>query len=87
MVDPLVDPGEADLTAHVDFAAMARSARAAGAAVYGPIDQGDFLRAIGIDGRTRALAERARPTAPPSSNWRASASSARARAKWALFSR
>jgi NADH dehydrogenase [ubiquinone] 1 alpha subcomplex assembly factor 7 len=57
--DPLVDPGEADLTAHVDFAAMARSARATGAAVHGPIDQGDFLRAIGIDARTRALCERA----------------------------
>ena len=61
MVDPLVDPGEADLTAHVDFAAMARSARAGGCAVYGPIDQGDFLRAIGIDARTRALADRAPP--------------------------
>ena len=61
MVDPLVEPGEADITAHVDFAAMARSARAAGAAVYGPIDQGDFLRALGIDLRTRALAERAPP--------------------------
>jgi len=60
-VDPLVDPGEADLTSHVDFAAMARSARAAGAAVYGPIDQGDFLRAIGVDARTRALTERAPP--------------------------
>lgn len=59
MVDPLRDPGEADLTAHVDFAAMARSARATGAAVHGPIDQGDFLRAIGIDARTRALSERA----------------------------
>jgi SAM-dependent MidA family methyltransferase len=61
MVNPLGDPGEADLTAHVDFAAMARSARAAGAAVYGPIDQGDFLRSIGIDGRTRALTDRAPP--------------------------
>ena len=58
-VDPLIAPGECDLTAHVDFAAMARSASAAGAAVYGPIDQGDFLRAIGIDLRTKALAERA----------------------------
>jgi SAM-dependent MidA family methyltransferase len=38
---------------------MARSARATGASVYGPIDQGDFLRALGIDVRTRALAERA----------------------------
>lgn len=58
-VDPLVDPGEIDLTTHVDFAAMARSARASGAAVYGPIDQSDFLRALGVDMRTRALAERA----------------------------
>ncbi len=60
-VDPLAAPGECDLTAHVDFAAMARSASAAGAAVYGPIDQGDFLRAIGIDLRTKALADRADP--------------------------
>jgi SAM-dependent MidA family methyltransferase len=58
MVDPLAEPGECDITAHVDFAAMARSARAAGAAVYGPVDQGDFLREIGIDTRTQALAER-----------------------------
>ncbi len=60
-VDPLAMPGECDLTAHVDFAAMARSAAATGAAVYGPIDQGDFLRAIGIDLRAKALAERAGP--------------------------
>ena len=60
-VDPLAAPGDCDLTAHVDFAAMARSASATGAAVYGPIDQGDFLRAIGIDLRTKALAERASP--------------------------
>jgi SAM-dependent MidA family methyltransferase len=58
-VGPLTEPGECDLTVHVDFAAMARSARAAGAAVHGPIDQGDFLRALGVDLRTRALAERA----------------------------
>src|SRR5271154_821422 len=60
-VDPLAAPGDCDLTAHVDFAAMARSASATGAAVYGPVDQGDFLRAIGIDLRTKALAERASP--------------------------
>jgi NADH dehydrogenase [ubiquinone] 1 alpha subcomplex assembly factor 7 len=60
-IDPLAAPGDCDLTAHVDFAAMARSASAAGAAVHGPIDQGDFLRAIGIDLRTKALAERATP--------------------------
>jgi NADH dehydrogenase [ubiquinone] 1 alpha subcomplex assembly factor 7 len=59
MVDPLIDPGEADITAHVDFAAMARSARAAGAAVYGPIDQGNFLKTLGLDQRAQALASRA----------------------------
>ena len=57
-VSPLSQPGECDLTAHVDFAAMARSARAAGATVHGPIDQGDFLRALGVDVRARALGER-----------------------------
>ena len=60
-VEALAMPGECDLTAHVDFAAMARSAAATGAAVYGPIDQGDFLRGIGIDLRTKALADRAGP--------------------------
>jgi SAM-dependent MidA family methyltransferase len=57
-VSPLSEPGECDLTTHVDFAAMARSARAAGATVHGPIDQGDFLRALGVDVRARALGER-----------------------------
>jgi len=60
-VGPLTAPGDCDLTAHVDFAAMGRSASAAGAAVHGPIDQGDFLRAIGIDLRTKALVDRANP--------------------------
>ena len=60
-IDPLTEPGTADITAHVDFAAMARSARAAGAAVYGPIEQGDFLRALGLDQRAAALIRRAGP--------------------------
>ncbi len=46
--DPLSEPGEADLTAHVDFAALARSARRAGAAVHGPVDQSTFLLAAGL---------------------------------------
>ena len=58
-VDPLAAPGDCDLTAHVDFAAMARSARAARATIYGPIDQGDFLRAIGIDLRIKTLVGKA----------------------------
>ena len=57
-VNPLREPGEADITAHVDFAAMARSARAAGAAVFGPIEQGDFLAQLGLDTRDQALTER-----------------------------
>lgn len=46
--DPLAEPGSADLTAHVDFGALARAARAAGAGVLGPITQGDFLLTMGL---------------------------------------
>lgn len=55
---PLEAPGEADLTAHVDFAALARAARAEGAAVHGPVEQGDFLRALGVEARAAALRPR-----------------------------
>jgi SAM-dependent MidA family methyltransferase len=54
--DPLVAPGSADLTAHVDFGAVARSACLAGASVWGPINQGDFLRKLGLWERIAALA-------------------------------
>ncbi len=61
-IDPLAAPGDCDLTAHVDFAAMARSARATGAGSLRPRStRATFLRAIGIDLRTKALAERAGP--------------------------
>lgn len=60
--DPLAEPGEADLTAHVDFSALARAALTAGTAVYGPARQGDFLRSLGLDARADALA-RSRPQA------------------------
>ncbi len=53
--DPLADPGEADLTAHVDFAALARAAVAAGAKAHGPVAQGVFLLRLGIAARARAL--------------------------------
>lgn len=53
--DPLADPGEADLTAHVDFAALARAARDAGAEIYGPVGQGQFLLALGIAQRAEGL--------------------------------
>lgn len=48
-------PGAHDLTAHVDFTAMARAAREAGAAVFGPISQGQLLERLGIDHRADAL--------------------------------
>jgi NADH dehydrogenase [ubiquinone] 1 alpha subcomplex assembly factor 7 len=54
-VDPLEAPGECDLTAHVDFAALAREAEAAGARVQGPVTQGQFLLALGIVARARIL--------------------------------
>ncbi|HSI40606.1 MAG TPA: class I SAM-dependent methyltransferase [Xanthobacteraceae bacterium] len=67
--DPLKDPGEADLTAHVDFAALARHGTAAGARAFGPLPQGDFLRRLGLDARAARLgrqadAERLAGTAP-----------------------
>ncbi len=53
--DPLEAPGRADLTAHVDFEAVAHAARAAGAAVHGPACQRDFLGALGIEARAAML--------------------------------
>ena len=60
-VDPLADPGGADLTAHVDFSALAQAARSEGAGVHGPVDQRDFLRAMGLDARAERLKARAGP--------------------------
>jgi NADH dehydrogenase [ubiquinone] 1 alpha subcomplex assembly factor 7 len=54
-------PGTADLSAHVDFAAFAAAARAAGAMVHGPIAQGRFLTALGAEARLSALLQRAAP--------------------------
>jgi NADH dehydrogenase [ubiquinone] 1 alpha subcomplex assembly factor 7 len=53
--DPLRAPGEADLTAHVDFAALALSADIIGARSHGPVSQRDFLKQLGIDKRAAAL--------------------------------
>jgi NADH dehydrogenase [ubiquinone] 1 alpha subcomplex assembly factor 7 len=51
----LDDPGSADLSAHVDFAAFAAAARAAGAIVHGPVAQGRFLAGLGAEARLAAL--------------------------------
>ncbi|HKT85680.1 MAG TPA: SAM-dependent methyltransferase [Novosphingobium sp.] len=58
-VDPFAMPGEADLTAHVDFAAMADAALSRGACHLGTVTQGHWLRALGIEQRARALAQAA----------------------------
>ncbi len=59
--NPLADPGSADLTAHVDFAALAQAARSVGAAVHGPLPQGLFLARLGLFQRTGALARTQQP--------------------------
>ncbi len=59
---PLESPGEADLTAHVDFAALSRAAENAGARIHGPLGQGEFLRRLGIAERAHMLKTRATPT-------------------------
>jgi SAM-dependent MidA family methyltransferase len=64
-VHPLRDPGEADLTTHVDFAALARAARSTGALVHGPVTQADFLLDLGIAARADALKRAASPARGP----------------------
>ena len=56
--DPLANPGSADLTAHVDFSALAAVARRAGADVQGPVKQNAFLTALGLHARTDMLARK-----------------------------
>ena len=58
---PLTDPGEADITAHVDFGSLAAQAASLGCAVFGPVSQAAFLRSLGIVERTTALLTNARP--------------------------
>ena len=54
-VDPLYRPGEADLTALVNFPKIAFVARQEGAQVYGPRGQGDFLKRLGLEARRDLL--------------------------------
>ena len=54
--DPLAEPGEADLTAHVDFEALAQAA--APCTATGPVPQGVLLERLGITARAQALARR-----------------------------
>ena len=56
----LANPGEQDLTSHVDFEALAAAARGAGAAVTPLVTQGEWLIRLGIEARAQALS-RANP--------------------------
>jgi NADH dehydrogenase [ubiquinone] 1 alpha subcomplex assembly factor 7 len=55
------DPGCADLSTAVDFAAVAEAARAAGATVHGPVAQRRFLAALGAGARCARLCTGADP--------------------------
>ena len=52
---PFADPGAHDLTAHVDFSALAAIAHNRGLAIHGPVAQGALLGELGIAARAEAL--------------------------------
>lgn len=58
-VSPLNNPGEADLTAHVNFVALKNLAHKYGLVSYGPIEQGKFLKSLGIERRAELLIKKA----------------------------
>ena len=53
--NPLQNPGDADLTAHVDFQALRQAVESTGAVSHGPVIQGSFLRQLGITLRADRL--------------------------------
>ncbi len=57
--DVLRAPGGVDLTAHVDFEALARDIEAMGAKAFGPIAQAEFLQRLGIETRAQRLKAKA----------------------------
>ncbi len=57
--DPLVDAGEADISAHVAFGALRDAAEAARAKAWGPVPQGLFLQRLGLTARAEALSSEA----------------------------
>ncbi|EKV09408.1 hypothetical protein PDIG_30520 [Penicillium digitatum PHI26] len=56
-VAPLSEPGRVDVSADVDFTSLAEAAieGSDGVEVHGPVEQGDFLKAMGIEERMRQL--------------------------------
>jgi NADH dehydrogenase [ubiquinone] 1 alpha subcomplex assembly factor 7 len=56
-VDAFAQPGEADLTAHVDFATLAKVALSRGCRWLGTVGQGAWLRVLGIETRAQNLVQ------------------------------
>ena len=56
-VSPFASPGQVDISADVDFTALAEAALQASpdVEVYGPVEQGHFLQALGIEDRAKQL--------------------------------
>jgi len=57
----LETPGEADLTAHVDFQSLGTAVTSGGAQVFPTVLQGEFLQRLGLNARVEALVQRASP--------------------------
>ena len=53
--DPLAQPGQADLTSHVDFQKLGESAASGGATVAPPVTQRDLLLRLGLEPRLQQL--------------------------------
>jgi NADH dehydrogenase [ubiquinone] 1 alpha subcomplex assembly factor 7 len=60
-VSALSEPGTADISAHVDFAAFAETAQQGGAEIHGPVLQREFLAELGAELRLAALKARSTP--------------------------
>ncbi len=59
--DPLKNAGLSDVTAHVDFQALTQAVQDIGGRVHGPVEQGAFLRRLGIETRALTLMSKAAP--------------------------
>lgn len=57
----LSEPGEADITAHVDFASLLEVAESQGLAIHGPVEQGKLLSRLGAELRANMLLQHAAP--------------------------
>ena len=57
-ISPLLQPGEADITAHVDFFALKEAAKSMGAHAFGCVTQGAFLTSLGAAVRAASLCKK-----------------------------